>query len=211
MAKINLMGVFQGGTLSTIYAAIHPQKVRNLVTLATPVDFSFTREPDLREDSRRQPNWMEEAEKIVCPSFEPLKSWDKSEHESAVFPLIEGGRRVFYFHALEPLLTGGKNHVGMCFRQFLQDLFLENRLVKGTLQVGPFTVNLRHIQMPVLNVCAEGDYLVPLISGKALNELAGSTDKTLLNITQEKLKRLAGPQYFLHLLPEIGSWLKKRD
>jgi len=38
--KINLMGVCQGGTFSVIYSAIYPEKVKNLVTLVTPVDFS---------------------------------------------------------------------------------------------------------------------------------------------------------------------------
>ena len=34
------MGICQGGTFSTIYAALYPLKVKNLVTLVTPIDFS---------------------------------------------------------------------------------------------------------------------------------------------------------------------------
>jgi polyhydroxyalkanoate synthase len=37
--KITLLGVCQGGTFSVMYAAIHPEKVKNLVTLVTPVNF----------------------------------------------------------------------------------------------------------------------------------------------------------------------------
>ena len=37
--QINLLGICQGGVLSMLYAALHPTKVRNLVTLVTPVDF----------------------------------------------------------------------------------------------------------------------------------------------------------------------------
>jgi polyhydroxyalkanoate synthase len=37
--KINVLGICQGGTFSLCYSAIHPQKVRNLVTMVTPVDF----------------------------------------------------------------------------------------------------------------------------------------------------------------------------
>src|SRR5690606_27820295 len=36
---INLMGICQGGVLSLCYAALHPDKIRNLVTTVTPVDF----------------------------------------------------------------------------------------------------------------------------------------------------------------------------
>ena len=38
--KINLLGVCQGGTFSTMYTAIHQEKVKNLVTLVVPIDFS---------------------------------------------------------------------------------------------------------------------------------------------------------------------------
>ncbi|MBL8250299.1 MAG: class III poly(R)-hydroxyalkanoic acid synthase subunit PhaC, partial [Candidatus Competibacter sp.] len=36
---INLLGVCQGGALSLCFASLYPEKVRNLVTMVTPVDF----------------------------------------------------------------------------------------------------------------------------------------------------------------------------
>ena len=38
--KVSLMGICQGGTFSTIYSALYPEKVKNLVTLVAPFDFS---------------------------------------------------------------------------------------------------------------------------------------------------------------------------
>lgn len=37
--SINLLGVCQGGVLSLIYASLYPEKLRNLITCVTPVDF----------------------------------------------------------------------------------------------------------------------------------------------------------------------------
>lgn len=37
--KLNLLGICQGGAFSLCYASMHPEKVRNLVTMVTPVDF----------------------------------------------------------------------------------------------------------------------------------------------------------------------------
>ena len=37
--RINLLGICQGGTFSLCYAALHPERVANLVTMVTPVDF----------------------------------------------------------------------------------------------------------------------------------------------------------------------------
>src|SRR5512134_800702 len=39
VAAINLLGVCQGGTLSLCHTALHPERVQNLVTMVTPVDF----------------------------------------------------------------------------------------------------------------------------------------------------------------------------
>ncbi|MCB1802914.1 MAG: alpha/beta fold hydrolase, partial [Gammaproteobacteria bacterium] len=37
--KLNILGICQGGAFSLCYASMHPEKVRNLVTMVTPVDF----------------------------------------------------------------------------------------------------------------------------------------------------------------------------
>ena len=39
--QINLMGVCMGGTFSVIYNALHPEKVKNLIALATPTEFDI--------------------------------------------------------------------------------------------------------------------------------------------------------------------------
>ncbi|HZY33966.1 MAG TPA: alpha/beta fold hydrolase, partial [Rhodanobacter sp.] len=36
---INLLGICQGGAFSLCYTALHPDKVKNLITMVTPVDF----------------------------------------------------------------------------------------------------------------------------------------------------------------------------
>ncbi len=42
LEKINLLGICQGGTFSICYSALHPDKVKNLVTTVTPIDFHVT-------------------------------------------------------------------------------------------------------------------------------------------------------------------------
>src|ERR1700688_2279084 len=39
LRALNLLGVCQGGVLSLCFSALHPQLVRNLITMVTPVDF----------------------------------------------------------------------------------------------------------------------------------------------------------------------------
>ena len=37
--KVNLMGICMGGTFSVIYSALHPEKIKNLITTVTPSSF----------------------------------------------------------------------------------------------------------------------------------------------------------------------------
>jgi polyhydroxyalkanoate synthase len=39
LRQVNLLGICQGGVFALCYAAMHPQKISNLVTTVTPVDF----------------------------------------------------------------------------------------------------------------------------------------------------------------------------
>jgi len=39
LKKINLLGICQGGTFCLCYTALHQEKVCNLITTVTPVDF----------------------------------------------------------------------------------------------------------------------------------------------------------------------------
>ena len=36
---INLLGICQGGAFSLCYSSMHPEKVKNLITMVTPVDY----------------------------------------------------------------------------------------------------------------------------------------------------------------------------
>ena len=39
--KVSLFGYCWGGDLALMYAALHPEKVKNLITIATPGDFDL--------------------------------------------------------------------------------------------------------------------------------------------------------------------------
>ena len=39
LPRINLMGICMGGSFSVMYAALHPEKVKNLITTVTPTHF----------------------------------------------------------------------------------------------------------------------------------------------------------------------------
>ena len=54
--KINILGICQGGTFSLCYGTLHADKVRNLVTIVTPVDFKTPDNKDSLEVKDHEKN-----------------------------------------------------------------------------------------------------------------------------------------------------------
>ncbi|MEQ8661622.1 MAG: class III poly(R)-hydroxyalkanoic acid synthase subunit PhaC, partial [Gammaproteobacteria bacterium] len=55
-----------------------------------------------------------------------------------------------------------------------RDLYQRNALVRGTLALGGRSVRLERVSMPVLNVYARDDHLVPPAASRALGALLGT-------------------------------------
>ena len=71
------------------------------------------------------------------------------------------------FLRMEKWIFDSPDQAGETFRQFTKDFFQGNKLIKGEVQLSEYTVNLRNVSMPVLNVFAEQDHLVPPDASRA--------------------------------------------
>ena len=75
------------------------------------------------------------------------------------------------FLRMEKWIADRPDHPGEAARQWLNELYRENRLVKGTFEVCGKKVDLSKITCPVLNIYAEQDHIVPVSCSKALGKL----------------------------------------
>src|SRR3954447_13033334 len=65
---------------------------------------------------------------------------------------------------------------GEAAKQWLKDLYQDNKLVKSELKLGGRTVDLKNLTMPVLNVFAKDDHIIPAATTQALRVCVGSKD-----------------------------------
>ena len=65
---------------------------------------------------------------------------------------------------------------GEMFRQFSNWFYKENRLKNGTLAVSGKPVDLKQVTMPLLNIYATQDHIVPPAASTCLQELVASLD-----------------------------------
>jgi polyhydroxyalkanoate synthase len=213
---INVMGICQGGTFSTIYAALYPEKVKNLVTLVTPIDFSTPKDllahwaRHLDVDALVDNNGNVPGE-FLNAGFAMLKPMLKTNKYVSILNDLNKQEQLLSFLRMEQWIADSPSLAGECFRQFIKDLYQENRLIKGTLQIGDKVVNLANIRMPLLNIYAQEDHLVPPEASIRLNEFVGSTDKCLTKFAGGHIGVFVGSRSQKELAPGIASWLKERD
>ena len=213
--KVTLMGICQGGTFSTIYAALHPEKVASLITLVTPINFHTDR--DLLSKWAKYLNvdalvdhYGNVPGQLLNVAFERLKPMLKTSKYFSILNSPDNEAQLTNFLRMEFWIADSPDQAGACFRQFIKDLYQENKLVKGTLELEGRNVNLKNITMPLLNVYAEADHLVPPESSIALNDLVASADKTLTKFSGGHIGVFVGSKSQKELAPGIGAWLRER-
>lgn len=179
---VNLLGVCQGGTLSLCYAALHPRRVRNLIVMVAPVDFhtpenlltKWTRHVDLDQLVATTGNVPGELLNALFLSLMPFRLM--SQKYVDLMDHVDDPGALENFMRMEKWIFDSPAQPGEMFRQFMQWFVKENRLARGTLQIGNRSVDLRRIRVPVLNIYARQDHLVPPSASRALRKLIGSRD-----------------------------------
>ncbi len=84
------------------------------------------------------------------------------------------------FLRMEKWIFDSPDQAGEAFRQFIKDFYQGNKLVKGGLKIGDGDVALSNITVPVLNIFAEQDHLVPPSASRVLGDHVGTDDYTQL-------------------------------
>lgn len=179
---INLLGVCQGGTFSLCYTALHAEKVANLITMVTPVDFQtpenllskWARDVDVDRMVDVMGNVPGELLNLTFLSLMPFRL--TSQKYVALGDILDDPKQLENFVRMEKWIFDSPDQAGETFRQFIKWLFQENRLMRGTLELGGRAVRLQDIRCPVFNVYATQDHLVPPSASIPLQGLVGSTD-----------------------------------
>lgn len=217
LEKINILSICQGGTLSVIYSSLYPNKVKNLVTHVTPIDFDtndgllFRWSRDMDFDKLVEANHGLIPGEFLNQGFDMLKPMMKVQKQQALANSLEDRDKLMNFLRMERWISESPNQAGECFRQFMKELYQQNKLAKGELEVGGKKVNLKNLTCPLLNIFATEDHLVPPAATKPLNDLVGSTDKELYSFKGGHIGVFVGGKSQKELAPAVAEWLKKRD
>jgi polyhydroxyalkanoate synthase len=216
--QINLMGVCQGGTFSAIYAALYPEKIRNLITMVTPVDFdtedgllniwSRYLDMDLMVDALGNiPGDFMNLGFLMLKPFQLMMD----KYIGLVEDCAENPALVQNFLRMEKWIFDSPDQAGETIRKFINELYKKNKLVKGELEIGGRRVDLKNIRMPLLNIYAEQDHLVPPSSSKPLSRLVSSPDVTTRSFSVGHIGMYVSSKSQRELAPLIAEWVLRRS
>ncbi len=214
---INLLGICQGGAFSLCYAALHPGKVRNLVTMVTPVDF--------HTDDNMLSGWVRDLDvdlmidtlgnipaDVMNHCYLMLKPFRLNlQKYVGLVDILDNKLAVEDFLRMEKWIFDSPDQAGEAFRQFIKQFYQGNGFVNGGISIGGKDVHLGLIEMPVLNIFAEQDHLVPPASSKALKGLIGTSDYTELSFRGGHIGIYVSGRAQKEVPQTIHDWLAKRS
>ncbi len=214
---INVLGICQGGAFSLCYSALHPEKVRNLITMVTPVDFHtednmlshWTRDLDVDLFVGALGNVPADLMNWCYLTLKPFRL--NLQKYLGLVDVLDDVGELENFLRMEKWIFDSPDQAGEAFRQFIRDFYQGNKLVKGGLEIGGREVSLKAIDMPVLNIFAEQDHLVPPSASRPLGKHVGTRDYTELAFRGGHIGIYVSGRAQREVPKAIHDWLAQRS
>jgi polyhydroxyalkanoate synthase subunit PhaC len=217
LPKINLMGICMGGSFCVMYSALHPEKIKNLVTTVTPTNFDTDKgllhvwmKNTLAEEMG--PTYGNMPADIMNLGFLLLNPArliiDKYK---GFFENMDNKKFVENFVRMEKWIFDSPDVPAATFRQFIEDCYKKNLLIQSKLELNGKRVDLKKITMPLLNFYGKYDHLVPPEACNQLSKNVGSEDTEDICLDTGHIGIYVSSKCQKEFAPKISRWLKERE
>jgi polyhydroxyalkanoate synthase subunit PhaC len=225
--RVNLLGICEGGVFTLCYAALHPDMVKNLVLTITPVDFHgdtaenrlghgfinlWTRSlapEDIDRLIEAHGNLPGQFMGSVFSLMTPMRTMMK--YNLDMLEVMDDEKKLLNFLRMEKWIADRPHHPGEAAKQWLIDLYQDNKLIRNEFELAGRRVDLRNVTMPVLNVFARDDHIIPPATTRALGAKIGSKDYSELPLPGGHVGVFVGGKSQGLLGSGIANWLAARS
>ena len=174
--QINLMGICMGGTFSIMYAALHPEKIKNLITTVTPSNFDtnsgllhvWTKEMNFTHLVDAYGNVPGDLLNLGFLLLNPARL--VIDKYKGYFENIHNKELTENFIRMEKWIFDSPDVPGETILQFIEDCYQKNLLIQSKMELAGELVDLAKITMPLLNIYGKYDHLVPPEACELLTE-----------------------------------------
>ncbi len=227
MDRINLLGVCEGGVFTTCFAALEPERVNSMTLTITPIDFHADTEDeraghgfinlwarslppeDVDQLIEANGNLPGEFMGAVFNLMTPVRTMLK--YNLDLLEVVDDRERLLNWLRMEKWIADRPDHPGEAAKQWLKDLYQQNKLVKNELVLDGRRVDLGRITMPVLNVFAKDDHIIPPATSRALASKVGTQDYTELALPGGHVGVFVGGKSQKLFAPAVAEFLHRHD
>ena len=212
--RINLLGYCMGGTMTSIYTALHQEKVQSLGLMAAGLCFDDTGGTlELWGDSEYyEPrdivdvygNVPAEMLDIGFALMDPIANYVSKYVR--LYDNLENDDFVENFARMERWLDEGIDVAGETYVQFLEDIYQDNKLYRNELYVGDKHVDVSSIDVPVCLIIGEYDHLIPAETSKPFKDIVGTDDVTILEQPTGHIGLSVSGSSHSELWPDVSEW-----
>jgi polyhydroxyalkanoate synthase len=217
--EVTLAGYCLGGTFAILYAAGYDDApVRNLVLMASPVDYSrmgvmvaAVQEGRLEVDEMLDETGNVPADALYAGFFMQAPTKQITQYAT----LLENLWNDEFVVGYQAMALWSRDHVpfpGAAMRQIVEELVRRNALMTGRLRLGGRTIDFSNVRANVLNAFAEKDNLVPVEAVEPLIDVVGDpARREELRLRGGHVTFATGGQAFKHTLPAISRWIQEHS
>jgi polyhydroxyalkanoate synthase len=213
--EVTLMGYCLGGVLAALYAAGQEQAaVRNLILMATPVDFdqmgamvAFLREGRLNADELVDDTGNVPADVLYSGFYMQAPTTELAQKAT----LLDNLWNDEFVEGFQAMAQWSRDHVpfpGAIFRQLVEELVRKNVLMTGSIRLGDRKVDLADVRANVLNAMAERDGVVPPAAVEPIMDLIGDpARREELRLPGGHVTFGTGRSAIKHTMPRLAGWI----
>ena len=223
--KLVLFGICQGGTLAACHAARFGEKLSGLITAVAPVDFHadiYDADPahgilnlwvrsleaeDVDALVAMEGNLSGVLLGAVFNQLNPVRTLAKYVVEMVSNATDPAAMATFM--AMEKWLADRPDLPGRLARTWLNDLYRDNALIAGRMELLGKPIRLEDISAPVLNIFATGDHIVPAPCCRALGLKLAGRDYEELALPTGHIGAFVSARSQTLLAPGIVTWLHR--
>jgi len=227
VSQVNLLGICEGGTFSLCYAALHPQNVDNLILMVTPVDFHAhdANQPlshglinlwtqnlkgeDIDEMMDVHGVLSGELMGLVFTSMNPVRNTLK--YNLDLLDVTDDKKKFLNFLRMEKWIADRPHHPGEVAKQWVKDLYQNNCLVVNKLLLDSQRVELANVTMPVLNIYARDDHIIPTAMTRDVGKFLGTPDYSELELPAGHMGIFVSGKTQSVLAKSLADWLFAHD
>lgn len=174
--KVQLFGYCLGGTFALIAGAYKIPGIASIVALTTPVDFQHAGELErLTAPGRLSvrdllPGYPVIPGPLLWTAFQSLDPLGLTKKFRGFLSRWRDKKFVKRFVQLETWLSDSVDMTGKVVLDIVEKLYQKNALINGQLRIQGREIRLSEGKVPVLNLIASKDHLVPADSSLALKD-----------------------------------------